>query len=276
VYHVGYPHSYRQIGKEPNMQFSLSEEGLRADIDVDYRSSRSPRALFNGHLTSANSDVRVGENPRLHNARWNGFIAWWQDVFGRLNDPTEPNRDPLNGDRPPVPTLLPSDRPLGAAPERIEDTVQEFLTDWLVRRQYDQALDALSPHAYACLNLDDSAGSEALPADQAQLRLRELMSYVVDELGRTAGLTDAIVAVRPRDPARKVLDHPFSREFMLTPVGDREAQQFRCGQGVTPLDNPEYHGVVFTFRREGGGTLGLLWNREGGRWRLASYRLMSQ
>ena len=276
VYHVGYPHSYRQIGKEPNMQFSLSEDGQRADIDVDYRSSRSPRALFNGHLTSANSDVRVGENPRLHNARWNGFIAWWQDVFGRLNDDTEPNRNLLYGDRPPVPTPLPSDRPLGAAPERIEDVVQEFLTDWLVRRQYDQALDALSPHAYACLNLDDNAGSEALSAEQARLRLREVMSYSVDQIGRKTGLTDAIVAVQPRDPARTIVDHPFRREFMLTPVGDREAQQYLCGQGMTPPENPEYQGVLFTFREEGGGTLGLLWSREGGRWRLVSFRLMSQ
>ena len=37
VYHVGYPDSYRQTGKEPNLQMSLSEDGLRADIDVDYR-----------------------------------------------------------------------------------------------------------------------------------------------------------------------------------------------------------------------------------------------
>jgi hypothetical protein len=36
-------------------------------------------------------------------------------------------------------TPLPPDRPSGAAPERIEDAAQEFLTDWLVRRQYDQA-----------------------------------------------------------------------------------------------------------------------------------------
>jgi hypothetical protein len=89
-------------------------------------------------------------------------------------------------------------------------------------------------------------------------------------------LTDAIVAVLPRDPARKVLDHPFSREFMLTPVDDREAQQYLCGQSVTRPENPDYHGAVFTFRHEGGGALGLLWNREGGRWRLASYRLISQ
>jgi hypothetical protein len=51
VYHPGYPHSYRQSGREPNIQFSLAEDGLAADIDVDYRSSRSPQALFNGHLT---------------------------------------------------------------------------------------------------------------------------------------------------------------------------------------------------------------------------------
>ena len=46
------------------MQFSLSEDGMRADVDVDYRSSKSPQALFNGHLTAANSDVRAGDNPR--------------------------------------------------------------------------------------------------------------------------------------------------------------------------------------------------------------------
>ena len=217
VYHVGYPHSYRQTGKEPNMQFSLSEDGRRADIDVDYRSSRSPGALFNGHLTAANSDVRIGKNPRLHNGRWNGFVAWWQDVFGRLDDASEPQRDLLYANRPPVPTPLPPDRPLASAPERIEDAVQEFLTDWLVRRQYDQALDVLSPQASACLNVDDDAESESLAADEARARLREVMEYAAHELGSRSSLTDAILAVEPRDPSRAIVPHAFSREFMLTP-----------------------------------------------------------
>ena len=46
VYHAGFPHSYRQSGKEPNSQISMSEDGLRADIDVDYRSSRSPQVAL--------------------------------------------------------------------------------------------------------------------------------------------------------------------------------------------------------------------------------------
>ena len=84
-------------------------------------------------------DVRVGENPRFHNARWNGFIAPWQDVFGRLNDDTEPN--PRSAERrSPAGAHAASVRPAArSGPERIEDAVQEFLTDWLVRRRADQA-----------------------------------------------------------------------------------------------------------------------------------------
>lgn len=275
VYHVGFPQSYRQTGKEPNMQFSLSEDGRRADIDVDYRSSRPPKALFNGHLTAANSDVRVGRNPRLHNGRWDGFVAWWQDVFGQIDDVSEPSRDLLYANRPPVPTALPPDRPIGAAPERIEDAVQEFLTDWLIRRHYDQALDVVSPRAYACLDLDGKAGLEALSAEQAGAELRELMEYTSSQLGRRESLTDAIVAVRAGDPSRPILSHPFSREFMLTPADDREARQYLCGQRVTQPAQPDYQGVLFAFRQENSGTVALLWNREDGRWRLVSYRLMT-
>ena len=92
VYHVGYPHSYRQVGKEPNIQVSLSEDGLRADIDVDYRASKSPQSMFNGHLTAGNSDIRVGENSTRHGVRWSGLITWWQS-FGRLAEalPDQPD-----------------------------------------------------------------------------------------------------------------------------------------------------------------------------------------
>jgi hypothetical protein len=63
---------------------------------------------------------------------------------------------------------------------------------------------------------------------------------------------------------------------MLTPLVDREARQYLCGQQVTPAAQPDYHEAVFTFRVVNGGALGLLWNREEGRWRLVSYRVMTQ
>jgi len=271
VYHPGYPHSYRQSGKEPNMQFSLAEDGRSADIDVDYRSSRSPQALFNGHLTSANSDVRVEKNARAHNGRWNGFVAWWADLFDRVAEPTVRTRDYLSAEGLEVPTPLPPDRPAGAAPERVEDAVQEFLTDWLVRRKYDEALDFLAPDAYACLNQDDQAGSEILDTRQARQALRELVEYAAREMGPRFSLTEAAEAVEPQVP-RAVVDQPFSREFTIFPLDEAEAQQYLCGKKPEGPTGTTYSATLFRFRKEGAGVLGLLWSNAGGAWRMVAYR----
>jgi len=275
VYHVGFPHSYRQAGKEPNMQMSVSEDGLRADIDVDYRSSRSPQSLFNGHLTASNSDVRAGDNPRLHNGRWSGLVFWWQERFGKLQSSLARPVDLANTDRAMGPaTPLPPDRPSGASPDKVADAAQEFLTDWLVRRQYDQALEFLSPQAFACLTLGDDGRSQALDATGARREARRLMEYANARLGPRADLTSAIVAFTPRNPDRPVTDHPFKREFLLGPVPEAEARQYLCNQAAAPAAGTatDYYAVIFAFRVDGGGTLGMLWNREGGRWKLVSYQ----
>ena len=227
----------------------------------------APQALFNGHLTASNSDVRAGENPKLHNARWTGLVSWWQNVFGKMKDSKPKEVDLANSDLAVGPvTPLPPDRPPGAAPERIEDAAQEFLTDWLVRRQYDQALEFLSPQAYACVNLSDDARGQALDAAGVRSEARKLMEYASARLGRRANLTSAIVAFTPRDPNRPITDHPFKKEFLLGPVSESEARQYLCSQSTAPAASAgtDYYGVIFTFRVDGGGTLGLLWNREGG------------
>jgi len=82
VYHHGYPINYRQLGGAPSIQVSIALDGRRADIDVDYRSSSFPVALFNGHLTASNSDVRAGNNYDRHTGRWTGFENWWRQFFG--------------------------------------------------------------------------------------------------------------------------------------------------------------------------------------------------
>jgi hypothetical protein len=277
VYHIGYPHSYRQAGKEPNMQISMSEDGLKADIDVDYRSSRSPQALFNGHLTASNSDIRAGENPTLHSGRWQGLILWWQDVFGRLQESMPKPIDVMGLDRPDgPPTPLPPDRPANAAPDRVEDAAQEFLTDWLVRRQYDQALAMLSSRSYACLTLKNDARGEPLDAAASRRELRRVMEYSSQKLVAHANLTSVIAAFTPRDPNRTVVEHAFRREFLVTPLTQTEAAQYLCDASAAQPTGAEYVGIVFTFRIQGGGTLGLLWSREAGAWKIVSYQLLTQ
>jgi hypothetical protein len=63
VFHKGYPLNYREQGGTPSIQISIALDGRLADIDVDYRSSSFPVALFNGHLSGSNSDVRAGTTP---------------------------------------------------------------------------------------------------------------------------------------------------------------------------------------------------------------------
>lgn len=274
VYHAGFPRSYRQDGKEPTIQFSVSDDARHADIDVDYRSSHSPQALFNGHLTSANSDVRAGDNADRHNARWSGLITWWKDLFGKL--PVD-NTGPTDAfaERPEPPTPTPPDRPRGARIPEIADTAQEFLTDWAVRRDTASALDFVSPNLYACMNVDDAPGDDALQNARAIEHLREIMRYAVAELGTRRSLTDSVDAAPPVDPKWVVVEQPFSGEFALVKMTPAESAPYLCGgQAVDPAG--EYYGVLFRFKKKGAAVLGLLWQRQGDAWRIVAYRAFEQ
>ena len=90
VYHKGYPINFRGQGGTPSIQISMATDRRNADVDVDYRASFFPVALFNGHLTASNSDVRAGNNYDKHLNRWTGFQNWWQGFFGvRLEQPAD-------------------------------------------------------------------------------------------------------------------------------------------------------------------------------------------
>lgn len=81
IYHKGFPISFRLKNGPPSVQFSISRGRRMADIDVDYRSESFPKALFSGHLTAANSDVRAGNNLDRHDDRWQGLNGWWREAF---------------------------------------------------------------------------------------------------------------------------------------------------------------------------------------------------
>ena len=111
----------------------VAEDGLTADIDVDYRTSKAPQSLFNGHLTSSNSDVRSGDNARRHERRWNGFVNWWSDVFGgvRFGEHSDEGGGPFGGAPTRPPSAVPPNRAANASIPDVADAVQEFLTDWI-------------------------------------------------------------------------------------------------------------------------------------------------
>jgi hypothetical protein len=287
VYHAGYPQSYRQEGKVPNIQFSVSVDEVRADIDVDYRSSKMPGAMFNGHLTSANSDVRAGDNYPRHTRRWGGLVAWWQQIYGDLvRKKREEKADLLSVSVTEIDEELPPDRLKGAAIAEVYEATQEFLTDWLVRRNVDEALEFLSDNSLACLNIDDTPGDEVLRTDQARHILGELMEALNAEMGDRDNLAEAITAVLPVDSTVRMVQHAYDKDFTVGEMTVRHAEAYLCenipAPPGTPIPQPTdygiYWGALFRFKLEGdqGGVLGLLWARENGRWKIVSYEAFEQ
>lgn len=274
VFHVGFPLSFRQVGSVPNLQFSISEDGERADIDIDYRSSGIPQGLFNGHLTAANSDVRAGDNFERHDRRWAGLVAWWRGLFGQVQEERTTSATLEDTSGLDLPTPLPTDRPRDAAPEEPQDAAQEFLTDWLVRHEVNEAFAAVSANPFACVNVDDGRENEAQAGEAARRILHQTMTFVVGEMRQVRVLSEAIEAVDSQGFLPDPLPHAFEREFALKRLTPAEAtsQFLTCGPEVRPATGDVYYMTLFRFRRADSVVLGLLWAREQGRWTLLSYR----
>jgi hypothetical protein len=287
VYHIGYPFSHRQTGKPPTIQFSMSEDGLKGDIDVDYRSSKMPRAMWNGHITSANSDVRAGKNYSLHTDRWMGLSAWW-NVFGEF-EPGGRGLLDLFSRTPPIDHIdLPPDRPSGASPEKVEDAAQEFLTDWLQRSKYDEALEFVSDAGLGCIGRNREIDAVIDGPTEGRRVMRGILKDVRDELQRVENLAEAIEGVEPwRRNVFSIIDHPYRQAFAVFSASDEVAKQYLCEpspaiamaveQAKAQVARGTYHGVMIRFRfGEQGGTLALGWAKQNGRWKIVSWDIVEQ
>ena len=67
-----FKHGRQLSGGEPSIQISVSPDGKKADIDVDYESKNVVVNVFNGfkHLKASNSDVRHADHFEKHNKRF--------------------------------------------------------------------------------------------------------------------------------------------------------------------------------------------------------------
>ena len=267
-YHKGYPINYRQTGKIPSIQISMAREGNRADIDVDYRSSGFPQALFNGHLSSSNSDVRAGNNHQRHVNRWGeGLQAWWQGLFGL---PVRVSEDDVSQE------IVPQQPPAGKL--KLQAAVHDFLNLWLVEGAVNVAMSYISDRAYECLQLEQE---EPLDRGMAPVILMKGMGAVHETLGEISSLEDATVGVRLNHPELKVVENKHHAQFVLYDVPTDVAASFECinrtkavAQTAAKADRRygEYYGSIFYIGGPvRGETVALLWAKESGYWKIISY-----
>jgi hypothetical protein len=282
VYHAGYPHSYRLGTGAPSAQFSIADDGLTADIDVDYRTSKAPRSLFNGHLTSSNSDVRAGDNTRRHQRRWSGFANWWSDAFGavRFGENSDEGSGPFGGAPTRSVTTVPPNRPADASIPDVADAVQEFLTDWIIRRNYQEAFAFFAPDVLRCVADSMEMNPKASPDRLRQASL-QLLERAANQWGRPTSLSLAMNPVVPWSPAVRIVKHAFEQDFTIVEAPTELGELYECGatapKAFVPSSTPQYgtyYGAVLQVVSEGrpGGTMVLVWRRVNGEWRLVSYR----
>jgi|694.fasta_scaffold54209_6 hypothetical protein len=269
VFHKGYPVNYRLGGRFPSIQISITPDGDRADIDVDYLSSRVPQGLFNGHLSSPNSDVRARGNDDRHNRRWTDLRPWWTAVVAFFSQPMAPaaptpGPEPNPADEPDLPSF-----PRDAVIDSPAVAATEFLTDWLVRRNISEALSVVSPRAASCTNDDADTQNEQLSTHDTRDLLSDMMHEAISGR-RIRHLADVIMPVQPWDADLRIVPHPFDRAFTLAMVDDAEARGFLCESTASRgPDAPVWAQTLFQLRPkhgQSGAILVLLWAREGSRW----------
>ncbi len=272
IYHKGYPINYRQSGSIPSIQISIARNSERADIDVDYRSSMFPLALFNGHLTASNSAVRAGDNYQRHSSRWEGFANWWRGLFGVRLKSEDYIDDAVYGEFtvPEVPR---------AGKSKLQDAVHDFLSAWLVEQKPNEAMAYFSERSYACVQTADMENRGMVP-----VMMIAGLQEIVNAVGKQDDLEDVVVGVRFNDPSLKLVQQPHHAQFVLYGVPDDVALTFDCANRTAVADASSiraardygnYYGSVFYIKSPlgRGATLALLWAKESGYWKIVSYEL---
>jgi len=268
-YHVDYPVNYRLDGT-PSLQFSITEDGHRADMDVDYRSSSFPKFFFDGHLKAANSDVRAWNNYDIHVGRWQGFINWWRNLFGLPLVGKTSAAQPGEGRSlyPPNPRV--SDH------EDVSVAVEDFLTSWLVRQEPEQSMPYFAATSYACIR---EVEADSQTSDMAALRLLRDMKQVSQVMGKIQQLEDGVLAVDPSHSNLKPVENPHEAQFSLSRIPPERARQLECRYAAESIalkhdeSFKDYFAVGMKLKHAHANDLFLIWTKQEGYWKIVAFHL---
>ena len=272
VYHKGFPICFRGTGITPNIQFSMSPDATRGDIDVDYRASEFPIMLLNGHLTASNSDVRAGNNDERHNGRWNGLDNWWRSFLGVMIGDVSSADTATN--------RMVSTEPRMGKGTRPEEAIADFLKAWLVEQNPGVAAGYIAPRAYACL---EAQRGDPVDRGAARFQIAAAMQAVNTKTGQVDSLSGVIEGVSLTGSRARELPQPNRNVFVMYDLRDDLAASLDCENRLHPeLADAEQarstrfgHYVGAVFRLKAGGEVGdsvaTLWSEDSGVWRLVAY-----
>jgi hypothetical protein len=274
VYHKGFPICYRLKNGPPSIQFSISRDHKMSDVDVDYRSSGFPKALVNGHLTAANSDVRAGNNLARHDERWLGLNGWWRNVFGQLgsggSSPKETATERLGN----IP-MNPGEK----ADQGVDTSAHDFLQSWVVAKEANKSVAYFSRRSYPCLEILAQKGAKPVP--QGMIRLHSLMAMqkFSDSLGPVNSVADVFEPAEKWSQALKPAKNAYPSEFRLVSLPEDMGQDEECiaiptGESSKKSEEKYFATAFRSIKGESRGkVMSLLWAQEGGYWKIIAIRI---
>ena len=174
---------------------------------------------------------------------------------------------------------MPPNRPTASVPD-IADAMQEFLTDWLIRRNYQEAAAFLAPDVLPCV-ADSLDMNPKTPPERLRQASLKLLEKTANQWGRPTSLTQAMNPVVPWSPAVRVVKHAFDEDFTIVEAPTQLGALYECGatppKKFVPSATPEYgkyYGALLQVVHEGrpGGTIVFVWRRVNTEWRLVAYR----
>jgi hypothetical protein len=275
VYHKGFPICFRLRNGPPSIQVSMSRDRRMVDIDVDYRSASFPKALFDGHLTAGNSDVRAGNNLDRHDDRWAGLTGWWRELFGSLGNKSKAPKETASESLGHVPL-----NPPVKADEGVDKSAHDFLKAWLVDKQPNNAVAYLSRRSYPCLEAVAKKNRKPIPPGMVRLRVMKAMEKFADSTGTVASVDQAFEAAQNWSPELKEAKNSYSAEFRLVSVPSDMGQDEECavppdGDASARSSKEKYYATALRARKgdNGNQVMTLLWTKEGAYWKIVAIRI---
>jgi hypothetical protein len=273
-FHKGFPICYRLKNGPPSIQFSISRDKKMSDIDVDYRSSTFPKALVDGHLTAANSDVRAGNNLDTHDSRWTGLNGWWREVFGLLGSGAKLPKETA--------TESPGNIPLNPgvkADQGIDKSTHDFLKTWVVDKQPNKSVAYFSRRSYSCLQAISLKKGKPTAPGMVRLRTAMIMKQFSDSIGMVNSVGDVFEAADKWSQGLKEEKNTYPSEFRLVRVPmdmawDEQCEAIGAGEsGKQPKE--KYYATAFRGRQgdSKNKVMSLLWAQEGAYWKIIAIRL---
>jgi hypothetical protein len=271
TYHKGFPICFRLKKGPPSIQFSVSRDKKLTDIDVDYRSTKFPQALVNGHLTAANSDVRAGNNLGTHDSRWTGLNGWWRDIFAQLGI-TKPPKEISTERLTPIP-LNPSVK----ASEGIDKSAHDFLQEWVVDKQPNKSAAYFSRRSYACLEAISEKRQKNTSPGMVMLRTEMAMREFANHIGNARSVSDVFVADDEWSQQLKEAKNAFASEFRLVALPADMANDEECvsvsEQSSGKPSKEKFYATAFREKQDGQRVMLLVWTQERGYWKIVAIRL---